>query len=307
MNILVLGKGKTGSLVAEVAQQRGHTVTAWGGAENPAGGALTKERLKDFDAVIDFTTPTAVMENIRACARAGKNMVVGTTGWYANLGDVHHLAESSGIGFLYGSNFSIGVNIFFEIAHTASSAVRLGYAAKISERHHTEKKDAPSGTAVTLQKILGAGAGPEQLPEIRKKSIGFVFQQYNLFPSLTALENVQYALKIKGKTGSGARSEALRVLESVGLSDRLNFLPRDLSGGQKQRVALARALAGGPPLLLADEPTANLDTQIGGQVIELFRQSAKQHNRGVLIVTHDPKVRPIADRVLQIRDGKILQ
>ena len=97
------------------------------------------------------------------------------------------------------------------------------------------------------------------------------------------------------------------MLESVGLSDRLNFLPRDLSGGQKQRVALARALAGGPPLLLADEPTANLDTQIGGQVIELFRQSAKQHNRGVLIVTHDPKVRPIADRVLQIRDGKILQ
>lgn len=148
---------------------------------------------------------------------------------------------------------------------------------------------------------------PEQLPEIRKKSIGFVFQQYNLFPSLTALENVQYALKIKGKTGRAAKTEAERVLESVGLSDRLHFLPRDLSGGQKQRVALARALAGGPPLLLADEPTANLDTNIGGQVIELFRQGAKQHGRGVLIVTHDPKVRPIADRVLQIRDGRIIQ
>ncbi|HUS18198.1 MAG TPA: ABC transporter ATP-binding protein [Terriglobales bacterium] len=148
---------------------------------------------------------------------------------------------------------------------------------------------------------------PERLPAIRKKSIGFVFQQYNLFPSLTALENVQYALKIKGQAGSGARQEAQRVLDSVGLSDRLNFLPRDLSGGQKQRVALARALAGGPPLLLADEPTANLDTQIGGQVIELFRQAAKQNNRGVLIVTHDPKVRTIADRVLQIRDGRILQ
>lgn len=148
---------------------------------------------------------------------------------------------------------------------------------------------------------------PEQLPEIRKKSIGFVFQQYNLFPSLTALENVQYALKIKGKTGREARREAERVLESVDLSDRLHFLPRDLSGGQKQRVALARALAGGPPLLLADEPTANLDTHIGGQVIELFRQSAKQQGRGVLIVTHDPKVRPIADRVLQIRDGQIIQ
>jgi putative ABC transport system ATP-binding protein len=165
----------------------------------------------------------------------------------------------------------------------------------------------PSGGKVVVDGEQVDPKRPEQLPEIRKKSIGFVFQQYNLFPSLTALENVQYALKIKGKTGSGARSEAQRVLESVGLSDRLNFLPRDLSGGQKQRVALARALAGGPSLLLADEPTANLDTQIGGQVIELFRQSAKQNNRGILIVTHDPKVRPIADRVLQIRDGKILQ
>jgi putative ABC transport system ATP-binding protein len=165
----------------------------------------------------------------------------------------------------------------------------------------------PSGGKVIVDGEQVDPKRPEQLPEIRKKSIGFVFQQYNLFPSLTAMENVQYALKIKGKTGSVAKKEAQRVLESVGLSDRLNFLPRDLSGGQKQRVALARAMAGGPALLLADEPTANLDTQIGGQVIELFRQSAKQHNRGVLIVTHDPKVRPIADRVLQIRDGKILQ
>lgn len=165
----------------------------------------------------------------------------------------------------------------------------------------------PSGGKVVVDGEQVDPKRPEQLPEIRKKSIGFVFQQYNLFPSLTAMENVQYALKIKGKTGNAAKTEAQRVLESVGLSDRLNFLPRDLSGGQKQRVALARAMAGGPALLLADEPTANLDTQIGGQVIELFRQSAKQHNRGVLIVTHDPKVRPIADRVLQIRDGKILE
>lgn len=165
----------------------------------------------------------------------------------------------------------------------------------------------PSGGRVVVDGEQVDAKRPERLPEIRKKSIGFVFQQYNLFPSLTALENVQYALKIKGKAGRAAKNEAQRVLESVGLSDRLHFLPRDLSGGQKQRVALARALAGEPALLLADEPTANLDTQIGGQVIELFRQSAKQNNRGVLIVTHDPKVRPIADRVLQIRDGRILQ
>lgn len=162
MNILVLGKGKTGSLVAEVAQRRGHSVTAWGAVDNPAGSALTLNKLKDFDVVIDFTTPTAVIENIRACAQAGKNMVVGTTGWYGELNQVHHMADSSSIGFLYGSNFSIGMNLFFQIARTASVAVKLGYAAKISERHHAEKKDAPSGTAVTMQKILGG----EPLAEI---------------------------------------------------------------------------------------------------------------------------------------------
>jgi 4-hydroxy-tetrahydrodipicolinate reductase len=164
MNILVLGRGKTGSLVAEVAEQRGHAVTSWGGVDNPAGSGLTKERLQPFDVVIDFTTPTAVMENIRACAQARKNMVVGTTGWYGELNHVHRMADEAGIGVLYGSNFSVGVNLFFEIAEVASRGLKLGYAAKISERHHAEKKDAPSGTAVSIQKILGAGS--EQLPEI---------------------------------------------------------------------------------------------------------------------------------------------
>jgi putative ABC transport system ATP-binding protein len=147
---------------------------------------------------------------------------------------------------------------------------------------------------------------PRRLPEIRKKSIGFVFQQFNLFPALTALENVQYALNIKGLRGREARRQAERSLESVGLSDRAQFLPRDLSGGQKQRVAIARALAGGPPILLADEPTANLDSQTGLHVLELFRDLAKQQNRALLVVTHDPKVRSIADRVVQIRDGRLV-
>ncbi len=146
---------------------------------------------------------------------------------------------------------------------------------------------------------------PARLPEIRKKSIGFVFQQFNLFPSLTALENVEYALNIKGEKGAAARREAERVLEAVGLSDRLDFLPRDLSGGQKQRIAVARALAGRSPILLADEPTANLDSHIGGQVLEMFRALAKKEDRALLIVTHDPKVREVADRVLRIRDGAI--
>jgi putative ABC transport system ATP-binding protein len=144
---------------------------------------------------------------------------------------------------------------------------------------------------------------PHALREVRRRSIGFVFQQYNLFPALTALENVEYALNVKGLEGERARAEAARALDRVGLADRLHFLPRDLSGGQKQRVAIARALAGSPPVILADEPTANLDSAVGAQVLELFRALAVDDGRGVVVVTHDPKVRAVADRVIGIRDG----
>jgi putative ABC transport system ATP-binding protein len=143
------------------------------------------------------------------------------------------------------------------------------------------------------------------LRAVRRQSIGFVFQQYNLFPALTALENVEYALNVKGVRGRAAHQEANRVLERVGLGDRKGFLPRDLSGGQKQRVAIARALAGSPQVILADEPTANLDTAVGAQVLELFRNLAKDEGKGLVIVTHDPKVRDVADRVVGIRDGKL--
>jgi putative ABC transport system ATP-binding protein len=149
-------------------------------------------------------------------------------------------------------------------------------------------------------------ARPDRLPAFRRESIGFVFQQFNLFPALTARENVEYALNLKGRRGRPARREAERLLEAVGLAERRDFLPRDLSGGQKQRVAIARALAGPAPVLLADEPTANLDSQVGTQVLDLFRRLAKEEWRALLIVTHDPKVRGVADRVVQIRDGVIL-
>jgi putative ABC transport system ATP-binding protein len=146
---------------------------------------------------------------------------------------------------------------------------------------------------------------PAQLRDVRRRSIGFVFQQYNLFPALTALENVEYALNVKGHRGRRAHEEARSALTRVGLGDRLHFLPRDLSGGQKQRVAIARALAASPPVILADEPTANLDTAVGTQVLELFRDLAKSESRGLVIVTHDPKVRAVADRVVGIRDGRL--
>jgi len=181
--------------------------------------------------------------------------------------------------------------------------------------------EGPSGSGkTTFLSILGCILTPsagdvviedrtvdaKKLADIRKRSLGFVFQQFNLFPSLTALENVEYALNVKGIKGRDARKEAERVIAAVGLGDRQNFLPRELSGGQKQRVAIARALAGNAPILLADEPTANLDSQVGTQVLEMFRALAKQENRALVIVTHDPKVRTIADRVVKIQDGALV-
>ncbi len=157
--------------------------------------------------------------------------------------------------------------------------------------------------AVDGQRVDALSSG--RLADVRKRSIGFVFQQYNLFPSLTARENVEYALNIKGMRGRAARDAATSALETVELGDRLDFLPRDMSGGQKQRVAIARAVASRPPILLADEPTANLDSQVGLQIMELFRQTAKQFDQGLVIVTHDPNVRRFADRVVRIRDGRL--
>jgi putative ABC transport system ATP-binding protein len=163
----------------------------------------------------------------------------------------------------------------------------------------------PTSGEITIAGERVDPARPNQLRDVRRRSIGFVFQQYNLFPALTALENVEYALNVKGQKGRRAHEEATSALTRVGLGDRLHFLPRDLSGGQKQRVAIARALAGSPPVILADEPTANLDTAVGTQVLELFRDLAKSESRGLVIVTHDPKVRAVADRVVGIRDGRL--
>jgi 4-hydroxy-tetrahydrodipicolinate reductase len=161
MNFLVLGRGKTGSVVAEVARERGHGVSVLSGAANPNGAGLTAATLAQTEVVIDFTTPQAVVKNIEACVQAHKNMVVGTTGWQGDLPGVRHLIEKSGTGFLYGANFSVGVNLFFEVARTAAAALQHRYSGQIFERHHTQKKDAPSGTAVALQGILKQASGTE--------------------------------------------------------------------------------------------------------------------------------------------------
>lgn len=156
MNILLLGHGKTGSLVAEVARARGHGISVLTSGDNPSGRALTMERLHGLgiDVAIDFTTPEAVLDNIEGCARAGIHLVVGTTGWYQHIPRIRELVEKSGIGIVYASNFSVGVNLFFDIASLAATAARHGYTARIVERHHIHKKDAPSGTAVTIRNKL---------------------------------------------------------------------------------------------------------------------------------------------------------
>ncbi len=166
MNLLLLGKGKTGSLVAEIAAERRHHVRMVGSRENVSGEALTRERLEGIDTVIDFTAPHCVMANIEACVTAGKNLVVGTTGWYKELDRVRKLVEQHRTGFVYAANFSVGVNLFLEVVRSAAAALNHEYSGQIFERHHAHKKDAPSGTAIALQKVLHQAAPHHEALEI---------------------------------------------------------------------------------------------------------------------------------------------
>ncbi len=161
LNLLVLGRGKTGALVAGVARERGHDVVVLGSSENPEARALTKQFLRSVAVVIDFTTPQTVLPHIEACAKAGASIVVGTTGWYDEMARVRKLIEQSGTGFVFGANFSVGVNLFFDITRSAASAISHGYDCRILERHHIHKKDAPSGTAVALCNLVRDASGLE--------------------------------------------------------------------------------------------------------------------------------------------------
>jgi 4-hydroxy-tetrahydrodipicolinate reductase len=161
LHLVLLGRGKTGSVIAEVAAERGHRVTALTEVENPNGAWLTAENLRGVDAVIDFTEPGAVLANIAGCIANKTAMVVGTTGWYGDLGRVRREVEQAGSGFVIGSNFSYGVNLFFQIAQAAAPALHHGYVGHITERHHIQKKDAPSGTAAALQRVVAEACGSQ--------------------------------------------------------------------------------------------------------------------------------------------------
>ena len=181
----------------------------------------------------------------------------------------------------------------------------------------------PSGSGkTTLLSILGCmltpnegsvrvrgnptdGAGPEELALLRREHVGFVFQSFHLFPTLSAVDNVRLALDVRGESSKAAKLRSREALRKVGLSDKARALPRELSGGEQQRVAIARAIVGNPSVILADEPTAALDGENGRAIMKILVEIAREQGHAVLIVTHDPRLLPFADRIVHIEDGRI--
>jgi ABC-type lipoprotein export system ATPase subunit len=182
----------------------------------------------------------------------------------------------------------------------------------------------PSGSGkTTLLDIIGSLAKPtsgkvfiggidtsmlsdNELAKIRRETIGFIFQQYNLVQSFTALENVELALRIGGSSRGDSKKRALRLLETVGLGHRTNNRPSQMSGGEQQRVAIARALANKPKIILGDEPTGNLDTKTGNKILDLLKKLNKEEGYTIITVTHDPEVSKITDKVVRLRDGAVV-
>jgi putative ABC transport system ATP-binding protein len=164
---------------------------------------------------------------------------------------------------------------------------------------------APTGGTVRICGTSTSGAHPEELAKIRRQHIGFVFQSYHLFSTLTAAENVRLALDVRGEQGREAIAKTEEVLASVGLASKTGSFPRELSGGEQQRVAIARAIIAEPSAILADEPTAALDSANGQTTMAILSAIAKERDRAVLVVTHDPRLFEFADRILHIEDGSL--
>jgi putative ABC transport system ATP-binding protein len=165
---------------------------------------------------------------------------------------------------------------------------------------------APSSGSVAVCGTSTSGVDKEGLARIRRDHIGFVFQSYHLFPTMTAAQNVQLALDIRGERGRKARQKAREALELVGLAQKVKSRPGELSGGEQQRVAIARAIVANPSAVLADEPTAALDSQNGATVLQMLATTAHERKRAVLVVTHDPRILRFADRIVQIEDGLLV-
>jgi len=162
--------------------------------------------------------------------------------------------------------------------------------------------EADSGS-ISLGEFSYGTKPPSRVVNVRRRGIGWIFQDYHLIDRLSALDNVIFALELSGVPTPQAEEQAREALDRVGLADRMEFIPDQLSGGQRQRVAIARAIAGSRPLLLADEPTGNLDVKSGQEIIDLFKQLCKEDGTSVLMVTHDPTLASMADRMLLLKDG----
>jgi putative ABC transport system ATP-binding protein len=161
----------------------------------------------------------------------------------------------------------------------------------------------PTSGSIHLDGTVLSSLSEGRLPAIRLRQFGFIFQDFNLLSALTIRENVALVAELAGTKRTAAREKATAILTELGLGARLDFLPEKLSGGEKQRVAIARALINDPALILADEPTANLDSKIGHEIMRLLRGIAKEQGRSVVIVSHDQRIRDIADRILWLEDG----
>jgi len=162
--------------------------------------------------------------------------------------------------------------------------------------------EADSGK-ITLQSFNYGTKSPNRVVDVRRNGVGWIFQDFHLVDRLTALDNVAFSLELSGMSSSEAEERAKAALERVGLGDRMDFIPDQLSGGQQQRVAVARAISGSRPLILADEPTGNLDVKSGQEIIHLFQDLCKNDGISVLMVTHDPILASMADRMLLLKDG----
>jgi putative ABC transport system ATP-binding protein len=162
--------------------------------------------------------------------------------------------------------------------------------------------NADSGS-ISVDQFNYGTKSPSRVVDVRRRGVGWIFQDFHLIDRLNALDNVVFALELSGVPSEQAEQQARDALERVGLADRMEFIPDQLSGGQRQRVAIARAIAGSRPLLLADEPTGNLDVKSGQEIIDLFKQLCEEDGISVLMVTHDPTLASMADRMLLLRDG----
>lgn len=229
-----------------------------------------------MDKVAQLPLPAARIHNISVTYGAGAAAVhaVRDVSLDIHQGEVLLLMGPSG------SGKSTLLQVLGCIRHATAGTVRLG-------------NDAVSGLT------------PNALSVLRLHRIGFVFQHYNLLPSLCAWENVALALELRGRAGPRIEQSSRNILSRLGLDARADAYPDELSGGEKQRVAIARAVIGDPDLVLADEPTASLDAANGSEVAELLAETAHLHGRAVVIVTHDPRISRIADRIAFLEDGTI--